>query len=218
MNWLTKSAIILGISIGATISAQATSYTIGESVTVKETGVSPNEVVTIHSSTLGQQTVYAGITQLLIDGVATNSICVDPYQWASSSTESYTVLALDSVPSPAMSSAAAETVSKLWAMYFQQALSSNSTAAGLQIAVWETVAGGNFYMISGNDYGASGMITAANSSSIEANLVAVSSPSYQDYVVQNVPDAGATLVLLGLGLVAMTVVGRKARPVAVTID
>jgi hypothetical protein len=173
--------------------------------------------VTINSSTLGQQTVYAGVTQLLIDGVATNSFCVDPYQWASGSTETYTVSDLASVPSPAMGTAAAETVSKLWAKYYQQALSSDSTAAGLQIAIWETVAGSNFSVV-GTDYGASGMITAANSSNIEANLVAVSSPSYQDYVVQNVPDAGATLVLLGLGLVAVAIVGRKSRPVAVTID
>ena len=55
------------------------------------------------------------------------------------------------------------------------------------------------------------MIATANANPANANLVALSSTSYQDYVVQNVPDAGTTLVLLGLGLVAMAVVGRKAR-------
>jgi VPDSG-CTERM motif len=217
MNQLTKLAIILGGSIAATISAQAGPYTIGQTVSVQETGVSPNEIVTINSSTLGTVTVYAGITQLKVNGVVTNSFCIDPYQWSSGTSQPYIVTDLASAPVPAMGSSAALLVNSLWADYYTQALTSASIAAGLQIAIWETVAGSNFSVV-GSDFGAAGMITYANAHAGNAGLVALSNPTYQDYVVQNVPDAGTTLVLLGLGLVAMAAVGRKARSVSMTAN
>jgi hypothetical protein len=62
------------------------------------------------------------------------------------------------------------------------------------------------------------MTAIANARPADANLAALSSTSFQNYVVQNVPDAGMTLVLLGLGLVAMAVVGRKARSVSTTTN
>lgn len=216
MNKLTKLAIFIASSIAATISAQAGPYTIGQTVSVQETGVSPNEIVTIHSSTLGTVTVYAGVTQLKVNGVATNSFCIDPYQWSSGASQSYIVTDLANAPvSVAMGAAAAQTANDLWANYYTQALSNDSIAAGLQIAIWETVAGSNFSVI-GSDYGAAGMITFAKAHAADASLVALSSREFQDYVVQNVPDAGTTLVLLGLGLVAMAAMGRKARSVSTT--
>ena len=224
MNKLARLAITVGSFISAITSAHADLYTIGQTVNVKEVGVNPEEIVAINSSTLGNQTVYAGITLLTIDGVATKSFCIDPYQWSSSSTQTYTITNLANAPdTQQMGSSAAATVSKLWAAYYQDALTNAVTAAGLQIAIWETVAGNNFSVI-GNNYGFQTMIDSVTLTNGQyynitpANLIGVSSRTYQDYVGQNVPDAGTTLVLLGLGLVAMAVVGRKARSVATTTN
>ena len=90
-----------------------------------------------------------------------------------------------------------------------------------QIAIWETVAPKDFKLNGTNDYGASTLLASLQTGGINAgiapaNLVALSSGKNQDYVVQYVPDAGTTLVLLGLGLVAMAVVGRKTRSVSTT--
>jgi hypothetical protein len=96
----------------------------------------------------------------------------------------------------------------------------------LQIAIWEEVASGtgiSFLLAPGqSDYGASTMIAAAlaadSNGVAPVSLVALSNTTYQDYVVQNVPDSGMTLVLLGFGLASLAIVGRKARPVPVTTD
>jgi hypothetical protein len=99
MNKLTKLAIIIGSAIAAIISAQSSQYTIGQTVWVQETGVSPDHVVSIISPTLGSQTVYAGVTHLSITGVGTvSSFCIDPYQWSNSASQLYTVTNLASAP------------------------------------------------------------------------------------------------------------------------
>lgn len=231
MNRSTRLAIILGVSIGATVSAWAGPYIIGTNVTVTETGNSPAEAVWINSPTLSSSPldVYAGITELNVGGVATNSFCIDPYQWSSSSPQQYTVASLASAPSPivgGMGASAALTISNLWAENYQAALGSASVAAGLQIAIWEEVALGTgkpFSLATGqSDWGASTMIAAAlaadSNGVAPVSLVALSNTTYQDYVVQNVPDSGMTLVLLGFGLASLAIVGRKARPVPVTTD
>ena len=228
MNRSTRLAIILGVSIGATVSAWAGPYNIGSTVNVAETGNTPAEGVWIKSGTLGTLDVYAGITELTVDGVPTNSFCIDPYQYSSSSEQTYTVAILTSAPLPTagMAPAAALTISKLWAENYQQALGNAQVAAGLQIAIWETVAGSlglpTFSLYgSQQDYGAAGMIVAANADSstiAPVSLVALSNRTYQDYIVQNVPDSGMTLVLLGFGLASLAIVGRKARPVPITTD
>jgi hypothetical protein len=217
MNKLAKLAVIIASSIGAMISAQADPYAIGQTVFVQEAGVSPNHIVTIKMTgagydTVGTWDVYAGITQLKIGASTVNSFCIDPYQWSSGDPTSYTVKNLAEAPVPyfQMTSAAAQTVNNLWANFYQLALGNADQAAGLQIAIWETVAGSRFSVV-GSDYGAAGMITSVHSQTADAGLVALSSRSFQDYVVQNVPDAGTTLVLLGLGLVALVIVGYKAR-------
>ncbi len=228
MNRSTRLAIILGVSIGAAVSAWAGPYTIG-TVTVTETGTSPAKTVQIISGTLGPLDVYAGITELTVDGVPTNSFCIDPYQYSNSSAQPYTVASLASAPSPTggMGSDAALIISNLWAENYQAALGDDpGSAAGLQIAIWEEVASGtgiSFLLAPGqSDYGASTMIAAAlaadSNGVAPVSLVALSNTTYQDYVVQNVPDSGMTLVLLGFGLASLAIVGRKARPVPITTD
>jgi hypothetical protein len=230
MNKLTRLAIVIGSSFAATFSAYANLYTIGQAVSVQEVGVSPTQVVTIQSTvgdTIGTWNVYAGVTQLKVDGVATNSFCIDPYQWSSSSAVPYVVKDLASAPvtefsatvTPAMGAVAAQTVGKLWAKYYQSALGDAGVAAGLQIAIWETVAGDNF-AVTGDLYGYQEMIadvtTGADARIAPANLVAVSSTTNQDYVVLNVPDGGMTVALLGFGMVALAIVRRRTQPVVVT--
>jgi hypothetical protein len=225
MNRSTRLAIIFGISIGAAVSAWAGPYNIGSTVNVAETGNTPAEGVWINSGTLGTWDVYAGITELSVNGVMTYSFCIDPYQWSSSSTLPYTVASLASAPfenptTIGMGSNAALIISNLWAENYSPTMSA-STAAGLQIAIWETIAAApgmpSFSLVNPatQSYGVTGMINAAKAAVAAgnpgANLVALSSNGYQDYVVQNVPDSGMTLVLLGFGLAALAIVGRPAR-------
>jgi len=228
MNRQKRLAIILGTLIGAAVAAKATPYTVGANVQVTETGNTPAEAVWINSGTLGTWDVWAGITELNVNGVATNSFCIDPFQWSSSQQQQYTVTALGSAPFPTagMGSAAALTISKLWAENYQQALGNAQIAAGLQIAIWETVAGNpgmpSFSLVAGqSDYGAAGMlaVAAADTSAVApVSLVALANGTYQDYVVQNVPDAGTTLALLGLGLAALALVGRRSPAVVAIKD
>lgn len=220
MNRLTRLLTILGFSIGAAIAARATPFTVGSTVQVTETGNTPAEAVWINSPSLGGAfDVWAGITELNVDGVQTTSFCIDPFQWSSNVQQQYTVADLAAAPYPTagMGSAAALTISKLWAANYQQALGNAQIAAGLQIAIWETVAGSPgmpaFSLVNGQgDYGAQAMIAAANAdTSVVApvSLVALSNGTYQDYVVQNVPDAGATGLLMGLGVAAVAFVRRR---------
>jgi len=216
MNRLTKLAIAVS-ALTAAVCAYAGPYTIGQSVSVTETGVSPTRIVTIWSSTLGTQTVYAGVTHFSINGTAATGFCIDPYQWSSGSSQQYTVADLATAPIPAMGTTAAALVNSLWAGYYQQALTNADTAAGLQIAIWETVAGSNF-SISGSDYGAAAMLAYASQHAADAGLVALTSRSYQDYVVQNVDDNALTLALLGVGLIALVVAAPKLHPALVRHD
>ena len=151
MNKLAKLAIIIGSALAATICAQADQYTLGNTVYVAESGVNPDHVVSIISPTLGSLTVYAGVTQLTIAGIGTiDSFCIDPYQFSSSASNKYTVTNLASAPlttyssvmAPAMGATAASTINYLWAYYYTSALTNADVAAGLQIAIWETVAPG----------------------------------------------------------------------------
>jgi len=206
MHRVTKQIICLGLLLGAAASARATSYTLGQLVNVQEVGIGPHETAMIHSSTLGNLTTEAGIVKLLVDGSALDAFCIDPYQYSSSASNVYTVADLATSPVPAMGAAAALTVEKLWADFFTTATTNSTVAAGLQIAIWETVAGSNFSVI-GSDFGAAGMITAANAQVSTANLLALTSKTFQDYGIQvpmsSVPDGGTTVSLLGLGFIGL---------------
>ncbi len=213
MNRLPSLAVILSISIIAAASAHANAYVIGDDVVVRELGVGLSKVVAINVSGLGSLTVHAGIVRLTINGVATNGLCIDPYQWSNGSPQPYVVADLLSAPLPPMGSAAALTVSKLWADNFSMALSDASTAAGLQIAIWEAVAGNHFSVV-GNDYGAAEMIASARGRGVGSSLIAVTSSRYQDYAVAQVPESASTLALLSFGFVGLAAFRRKARRLA----
>ena len=207
MNLPNRSILIFTASLLASIAGYATPLTIGEIVAVKEVSVSPGRVVSIHASTLGDQSVWAGITNLLVDGLPVNSLCIDPFQWSSNSPLNYVVTDLAAAPIGvyAMGGDSANKIKNLWAMNFASALSdlTGKTAAGLQIAIWETLGGTNFSVV-GDDYNAGTMISnLSDYQGLGADLVGLSNELNQDYVVQNVPDGGVTIALLGVGLLAL---------------
>jgi hypothetical protein len=194
-------------------------------VTVQELGVGPNEVVQISATNLGTANVYASTVNLLVNGNPTVGFCIDPWHWSANGPMSYDLVGLDTAPKPAnnnnvlnpMGTLTAQKIEQLWQQYYTPNLS-NTTAAGMQIAIWElvdlAVGGASFSLLSGNDYGAANMIAwvNANPNAPTANLMAVVSltNSGQDYVIQTpVPDVGATIVYLLLGALSLGVVRRR---------
>ncbi|MGZ8901787.1 MAG: VPDSG-CTERM sorting domain-containing protein, partial [Limisphaerales bacterium] len=98
-----------------------------------------------------------------------------------------------------MGQAKADQISKLWGMAFSPTMSANAAAA-MQLAIWEIVAGDMFTITSSTDYGAAALIAQLPGyNGPKANLIALTGGG-QDYVIATVPEAGATLVLLGLGV------------------
>jgi len=198
-------------------------------VTVQEVGIGANEIVTINSSTLGNNlAVYAGVVDLLVDGVPTQGFCIDPWHWSISGPQSYDIRPLAGAPKAPgpMDAATALKIEQLWQQFYNPAVANwNAQAAGLQIAIWElvdaSVGSATFSLVSANDYNAGNMIAWVNSNpgAPAANLAAVVSLTHdsagksigQDYVIPNVPDGGSTAVMLGLGLIGLGLVCRWAR-------
>jgi len=207
MNLTKKLALAIGGSILAALSVHANSVT--------EVGVLPGTQDVYINSSLGTNLhVYAGVVVLNVDGVTTNSFCIDPYQWSNPSPDTsyaYRDLAAAPIPGNAMGAASALTIEELWNKYYVQALGSSSIAAGLQIAIWETVAKGTneAFSVNGSDFGAAGMISNLGKLDGPADLIALSSEGHQDYVVQRVPDGGTTIAMLGLALLGLGFVRRR---------
>jgi hypothetical protein len=203
----------LGLAFGfAGIAYQASAVP----VTVQEIGVGPNEVVemtTTMGTTVGTHWVYAGPVDLLVNGVATEGFCIDPFHWSITGPQSYNTEALSvgpKAPGGSMGDAAALKIEQLWAQYYSSGISSQN-AAGLQIAIWEIVGGANFQLNSSPDYGAGDMLAwvNANPTAQAADLIGVTGPG-QDYVIpdlstqsRTVPDGGQTALLLGFGVVGL---------------
>lgn len=170
------------------------------SVTVQDIGMGQNEVVEMTSSTLGTAWVYAGINKLLVNGTTHNGFCIDPFHWSVGNPQSYTVEPLGVGPKPpggAMGAGVATKIEQLWDEYYSPTMTAPN-AAGLQIAIWELIGTTNFKLDSSPDYGAGSMLDWVNNhpNAPTADLIALTGPG-QDYVIQNVPDGGETLLLLG---------------------
>src|SRR5579859_4941803 len=133
--------------------------------TVQEVGVGPYETPTIDCTGIGTVTVYAGVLQLIVDGTPMNGFCIDPFHFSVPSSTGYSYVPLTSAPKgDNMSSGTALLIERLWGSYYSSALTSASTAAGLQIAIWDLVGGSSFHLVSANDYGASGFLSNVENS------------------------------------------------------
>lgn len=185
---------------------------------VKETGIGPNEIVSITSTGLGSIMVYAGLQDLTVNNVATYGFCIDPWHYSISNTNLYyDTVALSSAPYPGtnqMGNGAALQIERLWAKYYSPTMT-NQDAAGMQIAIWEIVGGVNsgftFTFNGTYDFGARDMIDYSKTVDAPvANLVGLTPVNGgQAYVVQSVPDGGTTLLLVGLGTLGLIAMGRR---------
>ncbi len=172
-------------------------------VTVQELGVTPAQVATISVPNFYSGGVLAGVNKLLVGGTVMDGFCIDPYHFSSTSPLLYTVVPLSMAPkAPGTMNAAKSTeIEKLWAMYYRADMTATN-AAGLQMAIWEIVAGSQM-TITGSDFGASVMLSKVNAyTGASADLVGLTGAG-QDYVVQrtpalSVPDRGSTFILLGM--------------------
>ena len=119
--------------------ALATASSASASVTMTFNNVSPEEVVGLNS-----ESVYAGIYNLTVNGVATPSFCIDVFHNINGGDtfSDFNLITLSSAPnSPAgpMGTTAATIIEGLWGTYFSGATTSASEAAALQVAVWRAV-------------------------------------------------------------------------------
>lgn len=177
-------------------------------VTVQELSVSPAKVVNINVTGFYTGGAYAGVVNLKVDGKEMDGFCIDPFHFSSNAQLQYEMVPLAEAPKAylpnftgEMGDAKALQISKLWGMAYSATMTA-SQAAAMQIAIWEIVAG-DLFSVSGSDYGASLLLQQLGSyTGPVANLVGLTGPG-QDYVVQSVPEAGATALLLAIGMLGM---------------
>jgi len=187
----------------------------GVPVTVAELSPYPGEkTVTINVPGFYSGGVYAGIAKLLVNGVATDGFCIDPFHFSSPLSLPYETASLENAPKNSsiytgpMGAVKALQIENLWAMNYSPGMDA-SHAAGLQIAIWMIVGQGKFILTSANDFGANDMINAIGGyQGAPANLLALTGPG-QDYVIQKTPDGGSTALLLGLGTFGLAFFRRK---------
>jgi hypothetical protein len=183
---------------------------------VQEISVSPAKVVNINVTGFYSGGAYAGVVNLKVNGTEMDGFCIDPFHFSSSSPLQYEMVSLAEAPKAylpnftgEMGDAKALQISKLWGMAYSATMTA-SQAAAMQIAIWEIVAG-DLFSVSGSDYGASLLLQQLETyAGPVANLVALTGPG-QDYVIQSVPEAGATLLMLGIGMAGMIGVKRFRR-------
>jgi len=217
---------VLAVVLAGVTSASA-------ALTVDYVGVSPVQTIdlTVSSVTYPGPTfnftsgVLAGIYNLNVNGVATPSFCID-VERDSGDASDYYYNDLASSPlaqSGPMGATAAASVEKLWAAYYTSATGDNTTAAALQLAIWETVAagagtysvsiGGNSALDMAVNTAAGTMLANLGTLTAQADLVGLVSPTTQNYVVA-VPEAttmlAGALLLLPLGASTLRIV-RKIR-------
>jgi hypothetical protein len=208
---------------GVAASVNAGSLTVTD---VTDWSTTPMEVVDANLPYLHYSGgIYAGINTLSVNNGTSSTIysglCIDPFHWSARGPSSpyYFVPLADAPKFPGtLNAATARDIEDLWAEYYSPTMTSPH-AAGLQIAIWELVSSNAvatdglpahdaFSLNGANDYGASlDLASLATYHGPAANLMALTGPG-QDYVVDRVPDAGRTFIMLTLALGALVL----ARP------
>jgi hypothetical protein len=214
---MKKTLSILGVLIAASLTAQA--------IPVTEVGIGANQIVTISGTGLGTVSVYAGVLKLNVNGTVVDGFCIDPFQWSSSSQQTYSESALSSLQnntSPTLDAAKALTIGKMWNLLYSPTIS-NENAALLQLSIWTVVAGTPPFVYTGSSSSTSDIsnfIALANSQNVTANLTRLSNDTYQDYIIASpgagtftttVPDTGSTVLMLGFALGTLVVISRGRR-------
>lgn len=186
-------------------------------VVVQEVAVTPAQVVPISVTAFYTGNVLAGINKLVVDGIAMNGFCIDPFHFSLPSSSGYQYVPLASAPKlpGTMGAVKADQISRLWTMAYSPSMTA-SQAAGFQIAIWEIIGGVNFSIL-GTDYGASSLLSSLTTfSGPGANLIGLTGPG-QDYVVQEfrrtttVPETGTTFILLFASCTAIVALARSSR-------
>jgi hypothetical protein len=214
IGWTMAASLAASVNAGSVIVTDVTDW-----------GTTPMEVVNVNDPLLNYYGgVYAGINTLEVtvgaSSTINNGFCIDPFHWsASGPTSGYSIVPLADAPkSPGTLNAATATdIEKLWGEYYSPTMSSTS-AAGLQIAIWDLVSSNavatdeipadEAFTITSYDYGASAdLASLATYDGPVANLSALTGPG-QDYVIDPVPDGGETFFMLALTLGALVL----ARP------
>jgi len=198
---------MMSVGLAGAMSASAT--------TVQFVNVDPSQTVNLVDPWISTG-VYAGIYNLIVDGVATPSFCIDVADENNGSAFTdyyYTDLASAPLaPAGPMGSAAATDIEKLWAAYYSPSMGSQDAAA-LQVAIWEDIAAKATtpysITVSGNDPNdaiyseAAGMIANLPNLNIQADLMGLVGPNgpnnEQSYVVAVPEPTTAGCFLLGLG-------------------
>ncbi len=203
-----RAAFVSLLFLAATLPARA--------VLVQEVAITPAQVVNITVTGFYSGQVTAGINKLLVDGVAADGFCIDPFHFALPSSNGYQFAPLASATKPpaTMGAAKADEISRLWGMAYSPTMTA-SQAAGFQIALWEIVGGPNF-SLSGFDYGASTLIASLTSYHGPAAILTALTGPGQDYVIKDyrptaVPDSGKTVTLLGVSVICVAFLQRRRR-------
>ena len=165
--------------------------------------------------------VQAGIYNLIVDGVATPSLCIDvgDVTGAGPFTDYYysSLAAAPLAPAGPMGVTAATDIEKLWAAYYSPSMNSQDAAA-LQVAIWEDIAayvGTYTTTVSGNDpvtTEATGMLnnlpTLTQLADLQA-LVGPNGPGGEQSFVVAVPEPGTMALVTVGGLLLAGWAGRR---------
>jgi len=214
MKNLVLSALLLLIAAAPCMAAPS----IGDTVDVTYVNVDPTVTVKIytvdHSNGVN---VRAGIYNIIVNGVAYDSFCIDIADAASTSTKPYDVVPLADAPDQnptwlgPMGDQKAADLATLLSAYWTSNLT-QTQAAALQLAVWEIVtetddlyniASGSFYAASSTarTQAAAYLAGFASYDGATKSYAALTNPNFQDFVIA-IPAPGALLLgTLGLGLV-----------------